>query len=97
LAAEEKKRDWAIGAGCERGQIGELGDELCPEVGAGGAGLLLGCRLEFLGAELDGDRRVGLEVVVPGRLLRRSAVGGGDRDGAAVQGRVGQRRDVLDP
>jgi hypothetical protein len=83
-AAEEEERDGALGAGCERGQIGELGDQLGPELRAGGAGLLLGDGPESLRAELDRDRRMGLEVVVPGRVLRRSAVRGGDRDAIAL-------------
>src|SRR5690606_36566 len=77
------------------GEPGALGHDALPELVALGPGELLGDRGVALGADLDLDLRVGLEVEVPGRVLRRAAVRRDDHGALVVLGEVDQRRDAL--
>src|SRR5438067_7301322 len=69
-------------------ELGSLLGVLRPEPLAFGTLSDLRGRLEGLAPGLDGDRRVGDQVVVPGRIRWRTALAGGDHVSIAIA-RVG--------
>src|SRR4029077_5833691 len=85
------------GPGLVFAKSGILRDQLRPQLGAGGGGQLVRPARETLRTHLTGEPWVGLEVVVPVRVGRRSSAGGDDHITAVSLGGAAQRRSALDP
>src|SRR5215472_15894392 len=97
LAGQHEHRKLPRGLGLVFAKGGILRDQFWPQRGAGGAGEFVGQVGERLGTHLHGDRRVGLEVVVPVWVGGRSSAGGDDHETAAWLGGAAQRGNALDP
>jgi hypothetical protein len=97
LAGQHDHRDLSCDLGLVVVDLGGLGGQLRPQLGPGGFVQLRRHHGERLGAHLDVNAGVGLEVVVPGGVGGGSSVGGDDEEAAVPLGEAAQRGDVLDP
>src|SRR5215470_15910704 len=97
LAGQQEHGDLPGGLGLVFAESGMSGDQPRPQPRSGGVVQLPRQDRERLRAQLGPDHRVGLEVVVPVGVTRRSSVGGDDREAAVSQDEAAQRRDALDP
>ena len=97
LAGEHENRNLSRGLALVFADGRGLRDQLRPQFGAGGVVQLLRQYRERLGTDLDGDPRVGPEVVVPVWVGGRSSIGGDDRQAAVSLRVAGQRCDAFDP
>ena len=96
-AGEHEHRNPSCGLGLVLAERRRRGDEFGPQRVVGGGFEFLCARCERLGADLDFDHWIRLEVVVPAWVGRGSSVGGDDHVAAISVGPVGQRCDALDP
>src|SRR5690349_5567198 len=91
---QHEHRDLPGGLGLVFGDGRRLRDQPRPQLGASGVVEFFRYYRERLGAHLDCDGGIGLEVVIPARVGWRSSVGGDDRHAAVRLGVAGQRRDA---
>jgi hypothetical protein len=97
LAGQHEHRNLPRGPGLGFAELRILRGQLRPQLGAGGVVELFRQYRQCLGAHLDFDPGLGLEVVVLVWVGWRSSIGGPDREAVLSSTGVGDRRDALDP